>query len=157
MLFHLWFHSPDSILYTIGACRGLDHPGDGRAALTGLSAAPVSCQCNARGPKTSHFFRRFCERELLGGKESGFYGGLLCFPHCASLRRDPTDLGRYGGTKETSDVWEPYSAWALVRWQHSFGELGKGVCLGSDTLGCLVMGQQQEGPVLDISWQTPGL
>lgn len=98
MLFHLWFHSPDSILYTIGACRGLDHPGDGRAALTGLSDAPVSCQCNARGPKPSHFFRQFCERELLGGKESGFYGGLLCFPHCALLRR--------GNLGEILLIWE---------------------------------------------------
>lgn len=145
-----------------GAHRRLDHPGDGHAALTGPSAVPEGCQCNAKGPKISHFFRQLCEGELLGGEGHGFYGVLLCSLPCASLRR--------GNQGEILQIWEGTevpkrhqmctelcSAWVLVGSQHSFGELGKSICLGSNTLGSLVMGQQKVCPMAEMSCQAPGL
>lgn len=49
------------------------------------------------------------------------------------------------------------STWVLVKWQHSFSELGEGICLSSNTLGSLVMGQPKVGSVVNMSCQIPGL
>lgn len=86
------------------------------------------------------FFRQFCEGELVGGEGHGFYGVLLCSLHCASLRRGNQGdiLLIWEGTevpKRYQMCSELCSAWLLVKWQHSFGELGKCICLSSNTLG----------------------